>query len=54
MNHFLSPEEKQDLIDEIPAGRLGKPEEVANLVFDICKGHNYLTGQIIQLDGGWI
>lgn len=54
MNHSLSPEEKQDLIDEIPAGRLGKPEEVANLVFDICKGHNYLTGQIIQLDGGWI
>ena len=54
MNRFLSEEELSVLIDEIPAGRLGRPEEVAKLVLDLCTGNEYLTGQVIQLDGGWI
>lgn len=54
MNRFLSEEEFAVLIDEIPAGRLGRPEEVANLVLNLCTGNEYLTGQVIQLDGGWI
>lgn len=53
MNHCFSPEEKQELADEIPAGRFGTPEEVAELVYSLSLGHNYLTGQIITLDGGW-
>ena len=53
MNSFLTAEELTCLIDEIPASRLGKPEEVAKLAFNICTGNNYLTGQIIGLDGGW-
>ena len=39
---------------EIPAGRLGRPDEVASLVLDLCTENNYLTGQVIHLDGGWI
>lgn len=54
MNSHLSAEELEDLAAEIPAGRLGKPEEVAKLVCDLCSNHDYLTGQIIRLDGGWI
>jgi 3-oxoacyl-[acyl-carrier protein] reductase len=54
MNRFLSPEEKKQLLDEIPSGRMGAPKEVADFVYDIASGHNYLTGQIIQLDGGWM
>lgn len=54
MNRFLSPEEKQMLLEEIPAGRMGLPEEVGKLVLDLCTENQYLTGQVIHLDGGWI
>lgn len=54
MNRFLSDQEKQDLLAEIPAGRMGLPEEVAHLVWQLAEGNDYLTGQIIRLDGGWI
>lgn len=54
MNQFLSDEELLQLIDEIPANRLGRAEEVADLVYSITHKNQYLTGQIIQLDGGWI
>ena len=53
MNQCFSEEERQDLINEIPAGRFGTPEEVAALVYSLANEHNYLTGQIITLDGGW-
>ena len=53
MNQCLSPEERHALEDEIPAGRFGKPTEVAELVLSLASNHNYLTGQIITLDGGW-
>ena len=53
MNQCFSEEERQELINEIPAGRFGTPEEVASLVYSLSEQHNYLTGQIITLDGGW-
>ena len=54
MNHCFSPEERAAIIDEIPAGRMGTPDEVARLVLAISEGSAYLTGQIIALDGGYI
>ena len=54
MNGHLSPEELQELAEEIPCGTLGSPYGVANLVKLILNSDNYLTGQIIQYDGGWI
>ena len=54
MNAFLSEEEKESLMAEIPAGRMGQPDEVAALVLQLITGNEYLTGQVIQLDGGWI
>ena len=53
MNACFSEEDRTALAEEIPAGRFGAPDEVANLVLDLASGHNYLTGQIITLDGGW-
>lgn len=53
MNSRLSAEEKSDLEEEIPYGRMGNVEEVAKLVYNIYTSPNYLTGQIITLDGGW-
>ena len=54
MNRCFSEEERADLLAEIPAERMGRPEEVAELAFSIASGHAYLNGQIITLDGGWI
>lgn len=53
MNNFLNEEELNCLINDIPASRLGTPDEVAELAFNLCHGNDYLTGQIIGLDGGW-
>ena len=53
MNHCFSPEEMEALREEIPADRLGQPEEVARLVLQLIQAPTYLTGQILTLDGGW-
>lgn len=54
MNHCFDEEDMAALIEEIPADRIGRPEEVAHLVLQLCTENTYLTGQIITLDGGWI
>lgn len=54
MNAVFSDEERQELAEEIPAGRFGTAAEVGQLAFDLSENHSYLTGQIIGLDGGFI
>lgn len=54
MNACFSEEERAQLAEEIPAGRFGAPEEVASLAVQITTGNDYLTGQIITLDGGYL
>lgn len=54
MNDLLDTEEKAALAEEIPAGRFGTPDEVADLVWDTAHAPEYLTGQIIGIDGGYI
>lgn len=54
MNACFTDEERRALADEIPAGRFGSPQEVAELAFDLAEKHPYLTGQVIGLDGGYI
>lgn len=55
MNKFLSPEEKKDLLQEIPMGKLGKAEDIAKLVvFLSSENSNYITGQVITVDGGML
>lgn len=40
---------------EIPAGRLGEPEELAGLIlFLMSRRAGYLTGQCLVSDGGWV
>lgn len=53
MNNRLSLPEKKELENEIPYGRMGFAEEVAETVYNIFNSPSYLTGQIITLDGGW-
>ncbi|MBE6053790.1 MAG: SDR family oxidoreductase, partial [Clostridium sartagoforme] len=55
MNSFLSKEEREELEEEIPFGRFGNPREVAQMVTFLCSDKcEYLTGQIIKIDGGMI
>jgi len=49
----ISPEERKKIEAVIPLGRIGKPEDVADCVeFLLSKEAQYLTGQVIQIDGG--
>ena len=54
MNRCFSTEALEALRNEIPADRIGRPEEVARMVLSLLHAPDYLTGQIISLDGGWI
>ncbi|MDC2864622.1 MULTISPECIES: elongation factor P 5-aminopentanone reductase [unclassified Bacillus (in: firmicutes)] len=54
MLRVFSNEEKQEIAEEIPLGRLGMAEEVANTVaFVVSSQASYITGQIIGVNGGW-
>ncbi|QCR31865.1 elongation factor P 5-aminopentanone reductase [Lysinibacillus sp. SGAir0095] len=54
MNQHLNEEEKQALYEEIPLARAGNVEDVANLASFYLSGQaNYVTGQIIRINGGW-
>ncbi|WP_051343979.1 elongation factor P 5-aminopentanone reductase [Alicyclobacillus herbarius] len=53
MTHSLSTEDRAQLIAEIPAGRMGSPEDVAHCVrFLALPNSSYLTGQVISPNGG--
>ena len=53
MNGSLSKDELDNLRAEIPADRLGTPIEAAQLILQIVQAPEYMTGQIITMDGGW-
>ena len=46
--------ERAELADEIPAGRFATACEVADMAYSVITAPDYLTGQIITFDGGWI
>lgn len=52
MNASLDSDELESIFNEIPIGRAGETEEVAELVYKIATS-KYITGQIITIDGGW-
>ena len=54
MNRQLSAEERKELEDAIPAGRYGTPDEIARIVWDTANAPEYMTGQIIGVDGGYL
>ncbi|MEF2965913.1 3-oxoacyl-ACP reductase family protein [Paenibacillus sp. M1] len=56
MTDSLKANEREGLLRGVPVGRLGKPEEVAQLVAfladeELCP--EYLTGSVLHLDGGY-
>ena len=54
MNSMLSREDKNALVEEIPVGRFGTPEEAAELIYFLSSDNaGYITGQCIGIDGGF-
>lgn len=52
MNKDLTSDEKKSIISEIPLEKIGTPDDIAECVLFLVKS-NYITGQIIQINGGW-
>lgn len=50
----IDPKVKEKIITKIRMGRIGKPEDISNVaVFLASNLSEYLTGQIIEVDGSW-
>lgn len=53
MNSEFSKEDLLNLEKEISLKRIGLPEDVANVVYMLVQ-NEYITGQVMTVDGGWI
>lgn len=55
MTAALSEKVKEVMLKEIPAGRMGSPEDVANAVaFLVSDQAAYITGQVLSVNGGLV
>ena len=55
MTDSLKDEIKEEIAKNIPLKRMGKPEDVANVVkFLASEDSSYITGQVINIDGGML
>ena len=55
MTENLKEEMKQEISKTIPLKRMGKAEDVANVVkFLASPDSSYITGQVINIDGGML
>jgi 3-oxoacyl-[acyl-carrier protein] reductase len=55
MTEVLPDKVKENYLKSIPLGRFGTPEDVADVIsFLASKESNYVTGQVIHIDGGLV
>ena len=55
MTEKLSDKQKEGISEKIPMRKLGEPQDVANVaLFLACDLSNYMTGQVLTVDGGMV
>ena len=55
MTDALSEKRKEEVLTQIPLGKMGKPEDVANAVLFLASDlGSYITGQVLSVDGGLV
>ncbi len=55
MTKVLPDKVKEEVLKTIPMKKIGEPEEIANLVLFLSSDlSNYITGQVINVDGGMV
>ena len=54
MNDNLSEDEKAGIRDQIPAGYIASPDEIAQAMLRLLDMPEYFNGEIVRLDGCWI
>jgi 3-oxoacyl-[acyl-carrier protein] reductase len=53
MTAILPEKYREAMLGQIPAGRMGKPEDIAGVVaFLVSDKASYINGQVIAIDGG--
>ncbi len=53
MTSFLDEQNKENIIEQLSIKRIGKPEDISNIVSFLCNDESeYITGQVIPVDGG--
>ena len=53
MTSFIDSENRENIIEQLSIKRMGKPEDIANMVSFLSKNESeYITGQVIPIDGG--
>ena len=48
----MPDEVRARILEKIPMGRFGRPEEIAQVVAFLVSSGDYITGQVIAIDGG--
>lgn len=55
MNARLSAQEREELREQTPLCRIGKPEEIAEAVYFLAgEGASFITGEILNVNGGFV
>ncbi len=55
MTRKLNEKQKEAIINQIPLKKIGQPEDIARVVsFLVSENANYITGQVIHVDGGMV
>lgn len=54
MNACFDQSELKAFCEDIPACRFGKPEEIAQAIYQLYESPFYLTGEVIKIDGGYL